>query len=330
MYNYKVYSIDWSFKFPIPQTKIKEEVRFTSNINSWQWELVLLLDYNFENATIVNTDIIKVYLWTTLLYTWIVQDVKRVITNNYEEIELPLLWLWTLATYILYNDSWYTFTKSQDPSQTIKDIIDYINSVYTWSWLNYDTSIETYWTSVDIDFDYDTCFEALQKCIETTNFSLFINWDWKVYFWEKPVTATHKLTVWKDIEQIIIDEDSENIVNKLILKWKSWTNTYEDITSQTTYWLKEKYIEKTDLATTWTADEYWNNYILQNKNPVNKTRIIINKNYNIESIKVWDTIQVKNFKFTINNLQVYKTSYTWDKLELELENFDSFWKEFIS
>jgi len=332
MFNYKVYNLSWTYKFTINIKDIKNLISFTANENWGQWQCKLLLNYNFETTTIVNTDIIHIYKDTTLIYTWIVQDVFRKINNNFEEIELPLLWLWTLPTYLLYKDSWnYVFSKNQDPSQTIKDIIDYINTIYTAGWLSYDVwSIETYWTTVDIDFDYDNCLEALIKCIETTNFKFFIDRDWKVYFKSKPVSATHTLTVWKDIEQINLEEDSENLINKLLLEYKSWILPYEDIASQGNYWLKEKYLSKTDLIDIASADEFWNNYIELYKNPINKTSIILNKNFNLENIKVWDTIKVKNFNYIINNLQIVKYSYTIDKIKLELEIFDSFGKEFIT
>lgn len=332
MFNYKVYNLSWVYKFTINIKDVKNLPSFTANESGWQGECKLLLNYNFETTTIENTDIIHIYKDTSLLYTWIVQDVFRKITNNSEEVELPLLWLWTLPTYLLYKDTWsYVFSKNQDPSVIIKNIIDYINTTYTAWWLNYDVwSIETYWTVVDIDFDHDTCLDAIKKCIATTDFKLFIDKDWKVYFKSKPVSATHILIVWKDVEQINLEEDSEKLVNRLILKRKSWTTIYEDTTSQTNYWLKELYLEKTDLADSVSANEFWNNYISTYKNPINKTSIRINNNFTLENIKVSDTIQVKNFNYIINNLQIVKYSYTIDKMKLELEVFDSFGKELIS
>lgn len=328
MYNIKIYEIDWTYKFTLNLKKLKNELSFTANTKSWQWQAVLNLDLDFDYSQINTTDIIKVYLDTILIYTWIVQNIYRKITNNYQEIELPLLWLWTLTNYLLYKDTWvYEFTKTQDPADTIRDIIDYVNTIYP-NWLFYDwTSIIDYWTSFWIDFENETCFSALQKVTDTTNYYLFIDKDWKVYFKPKESTPTHKLTVWKDVESISFQEDSEKLVNKLVLEYKTWTKTYEDATSQTTYWIRELYLVKTDLVDVTSADEFWDNYILENKNPINKTQIVVNKNFNIESIKINDTIIVKNFSFDIDNLIIVKYSYTNDKIKIDLEEFDSFWKE---
>lgn len=332
MFNLKIYDILWNFKDTIEVEELKNPLSFTAAENQWQWQCRLLLDFNFEDDLIVNTDVIRIYQDTTLIYTGIVQDVIRKITNTYEEVEIPLLWLWTLWMYLLYKDTWsYVFSKNQDPSQTIRDIIDYINANYTWGWLSYDwSSIDNYWTSTDIDFEYNTCFDAIQKCIEVTNFKLYIDQSWKVFFKLKPTTPTHEFTVWKDVEEIKLEEDSEKLVNKLLLKYKTWVQPYEDSWSQISYWLKEKYIQKTDLVDINAANEYWNNYISTYKDPINKTSITINSNYDIKTIKVWDTIEVKNFKFEIKNLQIVKFTYTIDKIKLDLELFDSFWKEFSS
>ena len=328
-FTFKVYNINNSYKFTINENDVKSNVVFTANNDSWQWQYQLLLNYSFENSTITNTDVIRVYRDTVLVYTWICQDVVRTITNDYEQINIPLLWLWTLPTYILYKDWWsYDFNKTQDPSQTVRDIIDYINSVYIGWLLTYNvSSIEDYWTNVSIDFENKDCLSALKECVNTTNFNLFIDKDWVVYFKSKPSTATHKLTVAKDIEKINIEEDSEKLYNRLILKHKSWTTTYENITSQTNYWLKEIFIDDQWLADQWTADEFWNNYILLNKDPISKTNIIINNNFDIDTIKVWDTIDVRNFNFSITNLLIVKYAYNTDKMTIYLEDFDSFWKE---
>jgi len=325
MYNIKIYNLDWTYKFTLNTKAIKNDIAFSASINSWQWQLSLKLDKAFIDTSLVNTDIIKVYNKTTLIYTGIVQAIIRVVNSDFEEISLPILWIWTITSYILYRDTWSaTFTKTQDPSQTIKDIIDYLNTIYMAWFFSYDSnSIEMYWTSVAIDFDNVSCFKALQQCIKITDFKLFINNDWKVYFKSKPLTSDHRLTVWKDITNISVNEYSEKLVNKLIVKYKTSSKTYEDITSQNTYWVKEIVISKTDLDLAW-ADEFWNNYIATYKQPINKTTIILNKNFDFNLIKIWDTVRVNNFKYSIRNLQVVKYTYSKNQMTLLLEDFDNF------
>lgn len=329
MFNYKVYDIDWTYKFTINLDDIKSEPSFSAN-NLWgQWQLSLALNYSFDNNKINNTDVIKMYKDTVLVYTWIVQNLQRIITNTHDEIVLPLLWLWTLPTYLLYKSGGvYQFNKTADPSVIVKDIIDYINTIYTTPWLNYNwTSITTYWVTINVDFDNETCLSALLKVAKATNYYLYTDQSWQVFFRAKPVTPTHKLTVWDSVEQINLEDDSEELVNKLILTWSGGTDIYDDLTSQAAYGVREKYLEDTDIKNQATADEYWDNYILENKDLIQKTKVIVNKNYNLESLNVWDTIIIQNFKYIISNLQIVKLSYSPDKVMLELEVFDSFGKE---
>lgn len=329
MYNYKVYDKTWAIKFTISPAKIKNDVSFSANINGMQGQLSLKLKENFDYSGISATDIIKIYKGFTLIYTGIVQNIKRIITNSYEEVEYPLLWIGTLLTYLLFKSSWnYSFTKNQDPSQTAKDIIDYVSSIYPWL-LNYDTgSIPAYGSSISIDFANINCFEALKKVATATWYWFFIDKDGKVYFKVKNIsTINHKLTVWKDIEEIQLEENSESLANKLRVNYSWWSSSsYEDSVSQTSYWLREVFQSQTSLDLNG-ANSFWNSYILTNKNPIKKTKIILNKNYNLESIKIWDVIKVNNFAYFISWLQIVSYNYTSDKLEIWLENQSFLWSE---
>jgi hypothetical protein len=327
MYNFKVYDKNWTLKFTISPKKVKSDISFSANINWWQWQLMLKLRENFSYNSIINSDIIKIYKGLALIYAWLVQNIVRNITNSFEEVEYPILWLWTLLNYLLYKDLGnYSFTKNQDPSQTVKDIVDYIDTIYP-GILSYDlSSIDTYWSSISIDFANITCFEAIRKVATATWYRFFIDKDWKVYFKQKSTTVNHNFTVWKDIEQIQVEENSESLANKLRVNYKAWYSPYEDATSQTNYWLHEVFQSQTSLDLAW-SDSFWNSYIATNKNPIKKTKIVLNKNYDLESIKIWDVIKVNNFSYSISWLQVVSYNYNWDKLEIWLENQSFFWNE---
>ncbi len=89
------------------------------------------------------------------------------------------------------------------------------------------------------------------------------------------------------------------------------------------------YQKKTDIEDLTSAYELGNKYIAEYKDWKEKTQIVINSKYDIESIKPWDTIQVKNIDYSIINLQIVKMSYTGDQITLDLEEYDSIWKEFL-
>lgn len=327
MFNFRVYQKDGTFKFTINPKDVKNEISFTANYNWWQGQLLLLLNYSFENSQIENSDFIQIYKWSVLVYTWVCQKIDRVITNNFQEINIPLLWLWVIPTYDMFFKTgiWYSFTENKDPSEIVKDMINWLNTNY--NWLSYDTnSIPLYWSNESFTFDYTNCFVALNTIAERIGRKWFIDKDGKVYFKPKDLTTTYKLTVWKNIESIELSQDSENLINNIRLKYDSGVNAYFDNTSMSTYWRRVKYIDKASYTLA-QANTYWNTFINENKDPKNKTIIILNNNFNLESIKVLENITVKNFWYIINNLQIVKYTYSVDKIVLELEEFDSFGKE---
>lgn len=331
----KIYSKNWTYKETISPNDIMSDIFFNSFINWIQWECNIQLNRGYDDTSIVWSDIAKIYesdknnLTWRLIYSWLIQKVNRIYSSNYDYIELPIIWLWSLFSFELFKNSWnYIFSLDQDPAETVRDIVDYINSIY-WSFFSYDwNSIINYWNNVDISFDNNYCFDSIKKCLSATNFYFFINQYWKVFFKQKSWIVSHTLMLEKNVDNIEIEEDYENIKNKLILKYWAGTQIYEDSTSQSNYWLKTIYIDQSStLATIDDANEFWNNFILNNKNPKIKTRIIVNSNYDIESISVWDTIKVLNISYSINNLQMVRIDYKVDTAVLYLEDYDSFSKE---
>lgn len=366
-YQVKYYEKDWTLKWVVNPKDIINSITFVNTKDWWQWDVSLQLNLDFEDSSFKNSDFVRIYEYDDdnktwrLIYTWYISQIKRIATVNQEIIELTLLWLATLLNEVLFYQSWnYTFTKNQDPAQTIKDIIDYFNTKYTWNWLTYSWwYIINYWTSISIDFDYTDCYEAIKLSVEPTNYYRHIDQNWEVYFKAKSTTADHRLTFQKDIEQLTITEDSEKVINNIELKRKSWTNTYSDEPSEIDYWFKQKYISNTNLADSWSADEYGNNYLNQYWFFINKTDVTLNSKFDFETIKPWETIKILNFNYFTNNtrevyikdvdwnyikdvdwnyiktiwdnslqnLQIVRTTYSPDKIVLQIEDYTSFWEE---
>lgn len=94
---------------------------------------------------------------------------------------------------------------------------------------------------------------------------------------------------------------------------------YQDFTSQSAYWIKETYNKQQSIVDEQTQDEFWNNYLEQYWNPKNASTIVINDEYDIESVIPWDTVTVVNSEYTIKDLLIEKISYTPLKITLTLE-----------
>ena len=123
-----------------------------------------------------------------------------------------------------------------------------------------------------------------------------------------------------------ITDTIEEIVNNYSLARNGWTvKTYSDATSQSTFWQKDKYEQNSDINSANTQDVYWNQYILDNKNPKEKMTITLNTNFPFENIKPWDTITVLNTWLDISNKVINKISYKPDKCVLEIDKTDTLW-----
>ena len=121
-----------------------------------------------------------------------------------------------------------------------------------------------------------------------------------------------------------IADTIEEIVNNYSLARNGWTvATYQDATSQSTYWRKDKYESNSELNSSITQDAYWNQYITDNKNPKETMSITLNTNFPFEEINPWDTITVLNAWIEITNKVVNKVSYKPDQCVLTIDKTDT-------
>lgn len=326
MYNIKVYERDsTTLKDTIQIEKLENISNFSSQVNWWFWTLNIWLAYSITDTSIEIWDIVKVQYKNDVIYNWSVLNNKKIYSSDQEIIQLNLIWYASLLTTLMTNS-----TYSDTASNIAKDLIDDFNVEYWHSLLSYDTSSipSTVWT-LDLDFSsYKTYFQALEAVAETAWLYFFVDLDWKVYLDEKANFTSHTLRIWEDVDTINIDEDWKELVNSLTLKYNWGTKTYSDATSQTTYWKREKYLDKSsELSNVTTADEYWANYISIYKDKVKKVSIIVNNEYNFFDIKWGDLINVRNLWYIINYLQVAKITYWLEKATIELEKSYSFAKE---
>lgn len=321
-YQIKVYDKTKVFKKVINELLIKSEISFTAQINGWQWNINIVLDWLITDF--IQSDIIEIYSinWSlrTLIYVWFIWEIQTNIKNFYETT-LIVYGLFSLFNNILYNVSWnYTANININSYTIIQNIISLMNTNYNYFTISWISSI-----IANYDLNHTNCLSLVNELQKINNNYFYLD-NYNLKFTSKPITATHFFTIWLDIEELNIDDDTTELVNSLILKYGAWTNTYNDTTSINTYWKKEKYIENTSLVNFQTADNYWNTYISENKNPKKKIRLVINRKFeNYEIIKPWDTCKILNTKLNLNNnLQINKLNYTKDKLVIELEGYDNF------
>ena len=313
MYNIKVYDSDLDYKYTINPLDLRSKISFTENELSGQGQCVLSLDYDFDDTRIEATDVIRVYKNLDLLYSGVVGNIERNINNKGSELKIPLLGLASVFSLVMYPNT----NENQDPAQTIKDIVDTVSTVY--DYFSYDSdSIKDFGSNVSIDFENQTCLEAIKSTAETTDYTFFIDSSGKVYFKGKTDSETVKHTVAKDIDEIQVRENNEDLVNKLVLEYKSATKTYDQSGTDKE---RTKYLRKTDIENEASADIFATSFFEQNNRTQLETVVSL---VGVDKPKVGDKLTVKNFAYELENLTIKKIVYNEEKITLYLEKFVSF------
>lgn len=75
------------------------------------------------------------------------------------------------------------------------------------------------------------------------------------------------------------------MVNKYILTWSSGTITAQDATSQSNYGIREYRESNTSILDVGSANSYGAAYISENKDLKRNIKIVVNSEYNIETIR---------------------------------------------
>lgn len=359
---YRIYELDGTFKDTLDTTKIMSDFVYSSNINWSQGEVNIEYNAPFSDNTVIKGDFLRVFVFTDdfpdgiNVYSGMINEIKRTYTKGIEKVAFTAIWLGSLLSFTYYQSAWsYAFSKSWNAHDIVKDVIDNFNTKYAWNWITYSTtSIEEKIETIDVDFNYTKSFDALKLLSEINGFDFFIDgfgvvnfksktsplfWDdtgdWldsdEGGIWVESLQESYLLTVWKNVDSLEIIEDSERVINKYILQWKSWTLApTEDATSQGVYWIRELKESKTDIANSGTAQIYADAYIEKNKDHRRKFSVIVNNSFNIENLHPTDIISIRNTDYIINNCQIQKIDYSVDRIKLYVESFDNIGKEIFN
>jgi len=365
---YKIY--DSAGNFITTWKDVIGEPKFNISINSGFSDLTLDLarsEKNYdEGASVKYGNILKLYVFDSdsryggvQIYSGLLSQYVPAIVGTKETIQVTFLsFWWKLDKMILENGSstMLTYT-SQDPSNILKDVLD--KFVAGGGKIDYGSgSVDLTSQALTYIFNTATYQEALLKIIELcpVGWYLRIGADDVVYLKNKSVTPIHTFTLGKDIEMYQPEKRIENIINTVYFVGGGSPNFYKkysDTGSVATYGVfAVKYVDE-QVTTDAVASVIANRIINTFKDPEVRVQIKVSDNngesfkasqgYDIESIKVGDTCQIKNatsksdtkfdealydidvFDYDITNssslvLQIVKIDYSPDNVLLELSN----------
>lgn len=334
-YNVKIFSLSGTFGKVLSERIIQNEVSFSGQVWGWQGEITIQLAEEIDSTIVAYNNIIRVYESDTtnngvLIYTGVVTSIVRISQWGRDYIEIRAMGLATLLTWIYFYSGGYIFTKNQEIATTIENVVDYFNTVYPWLISYTGPSIENTGITSNFSFEYTKCLDAIKRVAEGASYLFYIGADGVLQYhpktwgvWE----VTHFLTIGKDIEEIRIDENSEEVINKYLLTWNSGTITAQDATSQSNYGIHELRESNTSILDVGSANAYGASYIANNKDMKRRIKIVVNSEYNIETIRPGDLVTVRNFEYDITSLKIQKIEYNGSRINLELEEITSLARE---
>lgn len=321
---YKVYSYNNIYKFTLSGDRVFSKFSFSSQINWWQWTATLQTNFQRNEASIIYGDIVKVYDNMNLLYTWFVVWIKRKFTKNMNNTEYSLVWIGSIFTQKLYEVWWsYIFAKNAEPKDIIEEIISKVNAnhnLFTHVW-----TIATYWSNILVNYDNVDCFSAINTVIDTTGRKRHIDSKGVFRCWTDTQFTTHLFKLQEDIEEVTINEDWTNLVNDMILKTSSWTYSWNDATSQTLYWIRQKYINNSSLDNWPTVTARQSTYFEDNADTKAKMTLVFNrKNSTIDTVIPWDIINIQNTNDDLRNLKVSAIKWDIEKVTVEIKLIENY------
>jgi len=338
MFQVKVYDrTNTTLKKVISPKDIISDISFSMNLWGWLWQQNIQIAYDINDTTFDLWDLVKIKEYNEKnkswrqIYMWYISKIWRLQTETRQLISLTCLWVASLLTEFKTNYSYI----SANAWDVIKWLIDQFNASYG-TIFNY-----TFWTSIEswpsigsgnIDWNY---LEIIKNISNRAWYDFFIDAEATVYFTDPDNATKHDLTNQKDVERISIFEDIEWLVNSVEVEatfykliWSDKVevlleSSYNDATSVDAYWERKKTVNIRANTQSY-VDDYAEQYVNDRKDPKKETIIVVNRKFNLEIIKPWDKIKIRNFEYPFDWIKIIKINYTPDRATLYLDRYVSF------
>jgi hypothetical protein len=318
---------------------------FQSRINGGLGEMVVDLDMPFDEID-TSIDFMHVAeLWVTdedhprgrRIYRGFVSRIEPY-REEQEGVRVTCLGLVSLLSFAYYkNGTNYAVTHTDaDPEAIFQAIITHFGTIYGGSLLSTSGVTNTVGTVVSVTFTDQKWADALRKTVELAGTDWFwkVDADGKCHLSAKPVTATHTLTIGKDVERFTLTKDSERVINDVQVRGDGGNTDDDDATSQATYGTgspgtgkRTRIIADTSLTSASARTQRAAKEIEDNKDARLSARLTLTPEADLEGILVGQTVNLRNFRkgntFIADNLLVAATTYRGDRLDLELEQVDA-------
>lgn len=341
-YALKVYDKAQTLITTVNPNILLSDISFSSQVNAGQGELniALEMDWDAPEAWTDPFNFVRVYVYEAqnplgrLIYTGAITQRVPYINGTTEGVSLVCLGLVSLLSQSIYKNgaSFDVTHTAENPQAIIESIIDNHQTLYG-TWVGYDAvagiraggQIDTFTSSVTYEYKKTNWAQAITKTVDLTDSDWFwyIDQGGDVIFREQSTTADHVFTIGKDVQELQAPENTEEIINSVTLKYNGGTTAaQEDSASITKYFKRERYEEENDTTDSATAISKAQRILNENKEPKIQVKLVLNSNYDFESIKCGDTCKLRNYAknspVITDNMRIVAMTYSPEFCTLEL------------
>lgn len=325
----------------IPHDMLRSFPTWSDRINGGQGECTI--DYaipfdDFGEGTIIDHEyILDVYVFDAAhpagrrMFRGTIQEYEPYISGATQGVKVKALGLASNLSFDAYMASARTvYTVSHagvDPETIFKAIIDEYRAAVNNPLINYAAgSTQALGTNVTKSYVdrmwFDACQDTRDLC--GTGWWWHVDADGIAYLLPKPSTVSHRFVIGRDIQDGNFPKSVKSLKNKIRVTRNGGTvTTYSDATSISKYESRLKIISDSSLSDGATADQRGNKELNDGKDPKVKSTMVINANYDLESIKVGQTCNILNSNgsaaFFGSNVLIGGIQYNGDTVQIDFE-----------
>ena len=325
----------------IPHNALRSFPTWSDRINGGMGECTI--DYaipfdDFGEGTIIDHQfILDVYVFDAdhpagrRMYRGAIQEYEPYISGAMQGVKVKALGLasnLSFDAYMASARSSYTVSHAAvDPQIIFKAIIDEYRAAVNNPLINYAVgSTQALGTNVSKNYVDRTWFDSCQDTRDLcgTGWWWHVDADGIAYLLPKPSSVSHRFVIGRDIQEGNFPKSAKGVKNKIrVTRSGGAVSTYTDATSISKYESRLQIISDSTLNDATTADQRGNKELNDGKDTKVKSTMVINENYDLESIKVGQTCSILNSNgsaaFFGSNVLIGGIQYNGDTVQIDFE-----------
>lgn len=275
----------------------------------------------------VNAD----YPLGALIYTGFLDSYDPVIKKGKETVTVKTFGYASVLTFDIFRTSGGSSTvdyTATDPGQMARDIFTRVGELYPL--VTFDTSsIPLLGWTTNYKFENLTWKDALDlvQKIAGVSYYWYVDQNNKAYFKEKSTTADKKYLLGKSVQEATAKIESDEVKNRIVLKWSGGTKTVTDTASITKYGQRTERVSAETITDSGAADIQAQYLLDTKKDAKTGVKIVLNDKAKFYDIQPGQTVKIEGLKkdqvIFGENLQIETIRYNADTMTLDLEESKS-------